>query len=138
MTQSTQNGFTLIELMIVVAIIGILASISLPAYQDYVKKAHVLEGLSLASASKTAIWDYWASNATFPTDNTSAGLSDTIEGNAVKSVSISGNQVTITFNEKVIDDKTIILKVSEETAGAISWDCKEGTLETKYRPFACR
>lgn len=138
MTLTTQKGFTLIELMIVVSIIGILASISLPAYQDYVKKAHVLEGLSLASSSKTAIWDYWASNATFPANNTAVGLPDTITGNSVKNVSISGNQVTITFNEKVISDKTIILKISEESAGSLSWDCKDGTLDTKYRPFACR
>jgi type IV pilus assembly protein PilA len=67
MNSKIQQGFTLIELMIVVAIIGILAAIAIPAYQDYTKRARVTEGLSLASAAKTSVTEYYASNNIFPT-----------------------------------------------------------------------
>ncbi len=85
MKRQLQSGFTLIELMIVVAIIGILAAIAIPAYQDYTKRAHVAEGMTLAGGSKTAIAEFYMSNGVFPSTNASAGLADagTIIGNAV-------------------------------------------------------
>ncbi len=132
-----QKGFTLIELMIVVAIIGILASIALPSYQTYTKKAHVLEGVNLASSAKTAIWDYWSANGYYPNNNQAAGLSNTITGNAVKRVIVSNNTITVTYNSKVIDDATLII-TSNNTLGALQWDCTTGTLNNKYRPVTCR
>ena len=135
-----QAGFTLIELMIVVAIIGILAAIAIPAYQDYTKRAHVSEGLSLASAAKGAVAEYYASQGSFPSDNTAAGLaaSTDITGNAVTSVAVSNGTITITFNSKVDNGKTVVLTPSTSDAGAITWTCSGGTLSDKYRPANCR
>lgn len=132
-----KKGFTLIELMITVSIIGILASIALPSYQIYVKRAHVLEGLNLAGSSKTAIWDYWSSNGQFPSTNASAGVATTIKGNSVDSVELSSNEIIITYNDKVENNKTIILRATNGD-GSLVWDCKTGTLSNKYRPVNCR
>ena len=136
-----QQGFTLIELMIVVAIIGILAAVALPAYQDYTKRAHVSEGLSLAAAAKTATAEYYAANGRFPTANESLGLPSAtdIKGNAVKSVNAANGKITITYNAKVDDDKTLILSAIT-SAGGIQWKCNASgsNVNSKYLPSSCR
>jgi type IV pilus assembly protein PilA len=137
--KKVQQGFTLIELMIVVAIIGILAAIAIPQYQDYTKRAHVSEGLNLASAAKNAVADYYSTNGVMPTSNTEAGIaaSNQIKGNAVDSVGVGANGViTITYNAKVEASKTVTLTPAA-TAGAIQWTCG-GDVNTKYRPANCR
>jgi type IV pilus assembly protein PilA len=139
MSRKVQQGFTLIELMIVVAIIGILAAVAIPAYQDYTKRAHVSEGLSLAAAAKTGVSEFWATNGKLPSNNTSVGLptGTDIKGNAVKSVDIASGKITITYNTKVTNDATLLL--SPTTAnGAIQWKCMAGTVATKYLPASCR
>lgn len=137
--RSVQKGFTLIELMIVVAIIGILAAVALPAYQDYTKRSHVSEGLSLAGGAKTAVTEYYSSEGSWPSDNAAAGIAqaDSIKGNAVKSVTVDGSKITVVFNQKVEDDETIVLKGSDN-GGSIDWSCKDGSLISKYRPANCR
>ena len=139
MKKQVQKGFTLIELMIVVAIIGILASIALPAYQDYTKRAHVTEGLSLASGAKTAIAEYYSTNAAWPANNTSAGLDapTTIKGTAVTGVAVADGVITATFNKKVTTGATLQLTPTD-AGGAIEWNCTGGTLDAKYRPSKCR
>ena len=138
--KQTQQGFTLIELMIVVAIIGILAAVAIPAYQDYTVRAKVTEGLSLASAGKTAVSEYFASNGTLPSNNQSAGMStDTsINGNSVRSVGVVDGVITVTFSGNPINGNTLLL--TPDTAGSgVKWDCGTGgSLEGKYRPSSCR
>lgn len=146
MQSKAQAGFTLIELMIVVAIIGILAAIALPAYQDYTKRSHVTEGLSLAGAAKMGVTEYYADKGEWPTSNTAVGLaaSNTITGNAVTDVAVSGTAtdggiITITYNKKVEDTKKIVMKPTD-SGGSVKWKCgAAGTdVNQKYLPATCR
>lgn len=166
MNATTQKGFTLIELMIVIAIIGILAAIALPAYQDYTKRAKVTEGLSLAASAKTAVAENAASAS-----NYKLGWASPAATKNVKTVGIDekSGDITITYDKPVQDGGTLILAPYTIAAGAaaklpdsttaggytppadsIQWDClaagakpsvtgvKPGTLESKIAPSNCR
>ena len=140
MKMQKQQGFTLIELMIVVAIIGILAAVAIPAYQDYTVRAKVTEGLSLAGAGKTAVSEYFSANGALPANNTQAGMADeeAISGNSVDKVTVATDGIiTVTFSTKPIETKTITLQ-PRTTGGKVVWDCTGGDLEPKYRPSSCR
>ena len=139
-----QQGFTLIELMIVVAIIGILAAVALPAYQDYTKRSRISEGLSLAAGAKTAMAEYYASNNVWPADNTAAGMAKDIDinGNSVKSVTVStANNVgviTVTYKTNAGGGTIIIEGTASASAGGVTWSCTKGTVDAKFRPSECR
>ncbi len=141
--KKTQQGFTLIELMIVVAIIGILAAVALPAYQDYTKRSHVAEGLTLASGAKTAVVEYYSSEGAYPSTNAAAGLagSAAITGNAVTGVNVgTSGVITVTFNSKVESGKKIALTPTD-TGGGITWECAPlatDGVNAKFLPSNCR
>ena len=140
------SGFTLIELMIVVAIIGILVAVGMPQYQNYVARAQVAEGLTLASGAKTAVAEYFDTNGTFPADNAAAGLTTTITGNYVDSIQISGGEgleIVVAFssdaNTKIANGSLDLVATDE--GGSISWTCygDGGSLDiTSYLPSSCK
>jgi type IV pilus assembly protein PilA len=166
MLKQVQKGFTLIELMIVVAIIGILAAIAIPAYSDYTIRAQVSEGLNLASSAKAAVAETYGTNGTWPDSNAAAGLDDAanIKGKYVTSVTVSdGGVITIAYGGQVntaINGENLALTPFTSENGDVAWQCGSkdlttntsgltiasgasvptdgGTLDAKYRPANCR
>ena len=162
--KNLQKGFTLIELMIVVAIIGILAMFALPAYQDYTRRTHVAEGLTLAASAKSAITEYYASEGQWPTDNTEAGIAapSDIKGNAVTGILIKATptekyaDIYVGYNQKVTGNSSNVVVPSAGTetnavriqahaadvnAASFEWTC--GPVDTtvipmKLMPTSCR
>ena len=143
--KSIQKGFTLIELMIVVAIIAILAAIALSQYQDYVIRSQVSEGSSLSDGVKTAVAEFVNNHGTFPSTNASAGLATaaSIQGNYVQKVDASGGSIHATFSSTspqkantAIDTKVLVFSPITH-AGSISWNCKSTVLKQKWCSSSC-
>lgn len=136
--RKSSAGFTLIELVMVVAIIGILASIVLPSYQTYVKRAYVANGLHFSGRIKFAVYEYYNNNGIWPVDNSAAELlqPDQYQSQEVTSIAVNAGLVTITYNSKVIDNTTVTLAPTFNKG--YSWDCTGGTVPNNLRPPACR
>ncbi len=142
--KKVQKGFTLIELMIVVAIIGILAAIAVPMYLDYTVRSQVAEGLSLASGAKVAVAEYYQDQGTYPGDNATAGLdaAANIIGGYVTQVEVTGaGLIQVTFgNDANAKITTAVLTMTPtDNQGSIGWSCAgDATLVDKWLPTACR
>jgi type IV pilus assembly protein PilA len=146
MKKQMQQGFTLIELMIVVAIIGILAAIAIPAYQDYTVRAKVSEVLTVASKDRTSVSEYFTSVGTMPADAQQSGMNVS----SAQSVYLTADTVFAQVSPTVATMQytlgglgagdatgTMIFRGTGSNNG-VSWVCNEGTFPTKYRPANCR
>jgi len=161
MRNHIQKGFTLIELMIVIAIIGILAAIAIPAYQNYLIRSQVTEGLSLAAAAKAAVSEVYSQKGVWPLDNNAAGLgaANTIQGNYVAAVTVANGGITVTYGNSANSAITgannqVGLTPGADSNGDIIWQCGNATASSawtgsaagsattnvlsKYLPSSCR
>jgi type IV pilus assembly protein PilA len=159
MIKNLQKGFTLIELMIVVAIIGILAAIAIPAYQDYLIRSQVAEGLTMAAAAKAGVSEYYANKGSWPADNNTAGMgvNTDIQGKYVSSIDIANGAITVTYGNEAnvanLKGKILALTPGASTNGDVIWKCGTAgdpsgwathatvpttTLVGKYLPSSCR
>lgn len=136
------NGFTLIELMIVVAIIGILAAIAIPAYQDYTIRAKVSEGIAFADFAKTTVSEYYISNNAWPSSNASAGMPSPVTGNYVSDLQVSASGgvsvITVSFSSAAASGLQIVLTPSVISSSAVSWTCSGNGQHLNYLPSSCR
>ncbi|HEZ5500739.1 TPA: pilin [Neisseria meningitidis] len=156
-----QKGFTLIELMIVIAIVGILAAVALPAYQDYTARAQVSEAILLAEGQKSAVTEYYLNHGEWPANNSSAGVatSSEIKGKYVEKVEVAKGVITATMLStgvnKEIQGKKLSLWAKRQ-AGSVKWFCGQPVqrakadadavtaangnekIDTKHLPSTCR
>ncbi|HEZ8001143.1 TPA: pilin [Neisseria meningitidis] len=156
-----QKGFTLIELMIVIAIVGILAAVALPAYQDYTARAQVSEAILLAEGQKSAVTEYYLNHGIWPGDNNSAGVasSSTIKGKYVAGVKVEKGVITAEMKSsgvnKEIQGKKLSLWAKRQD-GSVKWFCGQPVtrtdnnavtaatdangkqIDTKHLPSTCR
>lgn len=167
MLKTAQKGFTLIELMIVVAIIGILAAIAIPAYQDYTIRSQVSEGLTLAAAAKAAVSEAYSQTGAAPANRQAAGMTNNAtdtNGNYVSQLEVTNGVITVTYSNannkranRLINGNTLTLVPYVSADGSVSWKCRadgstatptntvmngatntDGTILPKYAPAECR
>ncbi|MGD8642339.1 MAG: pilin [Gammaproteobacteria bacterium] len=138
-----QQGFTLIELMIVVSIIGFLVTIGLPAYQDYTVRTKISEIILVADSAKTNITDYYMSAGRMPTSTVAANINtDTAQSNFIGAIAFSttASTATITYSVANLGTTGDIALVGTASSNGLAWDCGTAatTVDTRYLPLNCR
>lgn len=142
MPSHKQEAFTLVEIMIVIAIVGILSMIAIPAYKDFTIRSKVSEGLSLAAGAKNSVTEYYQTQGSWPMNNSSAGMPtpDSIKGKFVQSVNVQGNKIIVTFAQNAgegLSGRDLIMTAIDHS-GSISWNCQAEQIENKFLPPTCR
>jgi type IV pilus assembly protein PilA len=143
--KTNQQGFTLIELMIVVAIIGILAAVAIPAYQDYTIRAKVTEVLGIAASAKTSISEYYSSVGIMPTNASNSGVNTSpLQSTYISDVTFTRTSDTVADIEydlanlnSDINTETVVFEGTGSNNG-ISWTCNSGSAPSKFLPANCR
>ncbi|HEZ6121351.1 TPA: pilin [Neisseria meningitidis] len=157
-----QKGFTLIELMIVIAIVGILAAVALPAYQDYTARAQVSEAILLAEGQKSAVTEYYLNHGKWPGNNSDAGVASAsdIKGKYVEKVEVANGVITAEMKSSGVNNEIKGKKLSlwaKRQNGSVKWFCGQpvtrndtatdvaaangngnGKIDTKHLPSTCR
>lgn len=133
-----QKGLTLIELMLVIAIIGILLTIAVPTYRDHAIKARITEGLTMAEAAKLAVTEYTMTNHNLPPSQAAAGYTSPASTANVQSIAIEPKGVIAISYTELAGKGTILLVPAMGAGGEITWTCDKGTLAKQYRPASCR
>ncbi len=142
--RNMQRGFTLMELMIVVSIIGILASMAIPAYLDHSIRSQIAEGINLVSGAKIAVTEFYQDRGAFPANNAAAGIeaAANIRGEYVTQVAVIGAgliEVTFGNNVNVSILNAVLTFTAIDNSGSISWLCAgDAALVDKWLPPACR
>lgn len=132
------HGFTLIELMIISAIVGILVTFALPAYQDYSLRTRVAEGITMAASAKLAVSETVLSYRALPANQAETGYASPVPTANVASITIgAGGVITITYTAQA-GSGTILITPTLQANGDLMWDCTGGTTLAKHRPASCR
>lgn len=138
-----QKGFTLIELMITVAIVGILAAIAMTSYNNYIIRSQVTESLSMMGGGKIFVVDYYSSRGTFPADNAAVGYPGGV-GKYISDVNIVNGAIVATFSSippqsanAVLDGQSLTYTPTPGTDGVITWQCS-ATFSADYLPSSCK